>query len=152
MMNQKNDSINPRDIFNLNRFLSAQATTYQSVLKELKNGRKQSHWMWYIFPQLDGLGKSETAKFYAIKSIKEAVAYLNHPVLGTRLLECSNTVLEINNKTAREIFGYPDELKFKSSMTLFSELEPKSVFIQVLDQYFQSKRDLRSQEILEQLK
>ncbi|BAZ43173.1 hypothetical protein NIES4102_01710 [Chondrocystis sp. NIES-4102] len=151
-MNKTNDSIDSKDIFNLNRFYNAQATTYQGVLRELKNGRKQSHWMWYIFPQLDGLGKSETAKFYAIKSIREAVAYLNHPILGARLLECANTLLEINNKTAREIFGYPDDLKLKSSMTLFSEIAPKSVFVQVLDQYFQSQRDLRSLLILEQLK
>ena len=151
-MIRANKTTNSNDQFDLNRFTSAQDKVYDRVLAELKNGRKRSHWMWYIFPQLDGLGRSTTARRYAIKSIEEAIAYLNHPVLGTRLLECANTVLAIEGKTASEIFGYPDDLKLKSSMTLFSTVADDSVFVRVLDKYFQSERDDRTLQLLKKLK
>ena len=107
--------------------------------------------MWYIFPQLDGLGRSTTARRYAIKSIEEAQEYLNHPVLGSRLLKCADTVYEIEGKTASEIFGYPDDLKLKSSMTLFSQVADNSVFVRVLDKYFQSERDTKTLQLREKL-
>ena len=140
-----NDPNNP---FNLSRFVSAQEKVYEGVLKELKNGSKRSHWMWYIFPQLDGLAQSTTSKYYAIKSREEALAYLNHPVLGSRLLECANTVLDVEGKSVLEIFGYPDNLKLKSSMTLFSEVATDSVFVRVLDKYFQGERDRKTLQLL----
>ncbi len=140
------------DPFDLNRFISAQDKVYDRVLAELKNGRKRSHWMWYIFPQLDGLARSTTSKYYAIKSLSEAIAYLNHPVLEARLLECANTVLAIEGKTASEIFGYPDDRKLKSSMTLFSDVATDSVFVRVLDKYFQGEQDDRTLQLLEKLK
>ncbi len=143
---------NRDDPFNLSRFISAQEGVYNRVLAELKNGRKRSHWMWYIFPQLDGLGRSTMARRYAIKSIEEAIEYLNHPVLGSRLLKCADTVHKIEGKTASEIFGYPDDLKLKSSMTLFSEVADDSVFVRVLDKYFQGERDIKTLQLLEKLK
>ncbi len=142
---------NRDDPFNLSRFINAQERVYDHAVAELKNGRKRSHWMWYIFPQLDGLGRSTTARRYAIKSIEGAIEYLNHPVLGSRLLECANTVLAIEGKTASEIFGYPDDLKLKSSMTLFSEVADDSVFVHVLDKYFQGEQDVRTLQLLEKL-
>ena len=132
------------DRFNLNRFISAQESVYNRVLIELNNGSKRSHWMWYIFPQLDGLAQSTTSKYYAIKSPEEAIAYLNHPVLGARLIECANTVLNIKGKSVLEIFGYPDDLKLKSSMTLFSEVATDSVFASVLNKYFRGERDRKT--------
>jgi uncharacterized protein (DUF1810 family) len=151
-MIKASNKIDPDDSFNLNRFISAQDKVYNRVLAELKSGQKRSHWMWYIFPQLDGLAQSTTSKYYAIKSSSEAIAYLNHPVLGVRILECANTILEIEGKTVSEIFGYPDDLKFKSSMTLFSDVASDSVFVRVLDKYFQSERDDRTLQLLEKLK
>ncbi len=141
----------PNDPFDLHRFISEQDKVYDRVLEELRNGRKRSHWMWYIFPQLEGLGRSTTARRYAIKSMEEAIEYLNHPILGARLLECANTVLAIEGKTASEIFGYPDDLKLKSSMTLFSEVADDSVFVHVLDKYFQGEQDVRTLQLLEKL-
>ena len=138
--------------FDLNRFINAQDKVYDRVLAELKNGRKRSHWMWYIFPQLDGLAQSTTSKYYAIKSIEEVVAYLNHPILGARLKKCAETVHQIEGKTVSEIFGYPDDLKLKSSMTLFSQVADDSVFLQVLDKYFQSEPDTKTLQLLKQLK
>lgn len=119
---------------------SAQDKVYDRVLAELKNGRKQSHWMWYIFPQLDGLAHSTTSKYYAIKSTEEAIAYLNHPVLGARLRECAEAVLDLEGKTVSQIFGYPDDLKLKSSMTLFSEVTTDPIFNRVLDKTPLEKR------------
>ena len=134
--------------FNLNRFISAQEEVYDRVLKELKNGEKRSHWMWYIFPQLDGLAQSTISKYYAIRSKAEALAYLNHPLLGSRLNECANMVLDIEGKTVSEIFGYPDDLKLKSCMTLFSKVATDSVFIRVLNKYFQGERDTKTLQLL----
>jgi uncharacterized protein (DUF1810 family) len=111
----------PEDAFNLSRFVHAQQPVYAQVLQELREGRKRSHWMWFIFPQLAGLGASETARFYAISSLLEAQAYLAHPLLGPRLRECTSAVLATDGKPLSTIFGYPDDLKFCSSMTLFAE-------------------------------
>ena len=108
------------DPFDLNRFLEAQAEDYDLALSELKNGRKRSHWMWFIFPQFDGLAFSSTSKFFAIKSLEEARAYLAHPVLGPRFLECAEAVAGVEGRTAAEIFGFPDDLKLKSCATLFA--------------------------------
>ena len=147
-MNDKNIAIAKKDPFKLNRFVTAQKTAYDRVLSELKNGYKQSHWMWYIFPQLDGLAQSATSKYYAIKSVDEAVAYLNHSILGSRLLECTEIVYKIEGKSVSDIFGYPDNLKFKSSITLFSEVANKRVFVGVLDKYFQGERDIKTLQLL----
>ena len=133
------------DPHNLNRFLTAQEPVIQTVLAELKNGCKQSHWMWFIFPQIDGLGFSSTTRYYAIKSLDEARQYLDHPVLGPRLLECTHLVLAIEGKSAREIFGSPDDMKLRSSMTLFARAaSPASPFARVLDKYFQGQPDERT--------
>lgn len=138
------------DPYNLNRFLSAQEPVIETVLSELKNGRKQSHWMWFIFPQIDGLGFSSTTKYYAIKSLDEARHYLQHPVLGPRLLQCTGLVLAVEGKSSLEIFGSPDDLKLKSSMTLFSRTAgPESVFARVLEKYFHSHSDERTIALLD---
>ena len=147
-MNDKHIAIAKNDPFKLNRFVTAQKTAYDRVLSELKNGYKQSHWMWYIFPQLDGLAQSATSKYYAIKSVDEAVAYLNHSILGSRLLECTEIVYKIEGKSVSDIFGYPDNLKFKSSITLFSEVANKRVFVEVLDKYFQGEQDIKTLQLL----
>ena len=135
----------------LKRFLEAQETDYAIALAEIKRGRKQSHWMWYIFPQIAGLGFSSTSKFYAIKDRAEAESYLAHPVLGMRLIEISNAALEVEGKTANQIFGSPDDVKLKSSMTLFGALEQTNpVFERVLDKYFNGAKDNRTLELLGQ--
>jgi uncharacterized protein (DUF1810 family) len=110
-------------------------------LQEIKNGRKTSHWMWYIFPQLSGLGHSQTARYYAIRDRAEAAAYMAHPVLGSRLLEISSELLKLKSSDAREIMGWPDDLKLKSSMTLFGLVSREPVFRQVLEQYFGGEED-----------
>jgi len=139
------------DRFDLNRFVQAQEQVYPQALSEIKRGHKRSHWMWFIFPQIDGLGSSSTAKFYAIKSKDEAKAYLNHPLLGRRLVECAEVLLKLQGKSAEEIFGYPDDLKLRSSVTLFASVsEPDSVFSRVLDQYYGSQPDARTRELLKQ--
>jgi uncharacterized protein (DUF1810 family) len=140
----------PDDRFDLNRFVQAQEEVYPRALAELKLGRKRSHWMWFIFPQIAGLGHSSTAKFYAIKSKDEARAYLDHPLLGKRLKECAEALLKVEGKSATEILDYPDDLKLRSSMTLFgSASAADSVFTRVLDQYFESEPDQRTLEILQ---
>ncbi len=137
------------DPYNLTRFTEAQEKVYPRALAELQNGRKRSHWMWFIFPQIDGLGFSSTAKFYAIKSRDEAKAYLDHPVLGARLQECTEAVLANQDRSISEIFGYPDDLKFKSSMTLFEAVAgPGSVFEQAIDQCLGGQRDSRTLDLL----
>jgi len=137
------------DLYNLQRFLDAQSTIYSQVVTELKHGSKRSHWIWFIFPQLDGLGYSQTATYYGIKSIDEASAYLEHPILGERLRECVRLVLNIKGKTAHQIFGSPDDLKFCSSMTLFQQASPDdSLFAKALEQYYQGKVDTRTLQLL----
>jgi uncharacterized protein (DUF1810 family) len=133
----------------LKRFLDAQENDYRRALAEIKRGRKQSHWMWYIFPQIAGLGFSSTSKLYAIRDRAEAVSYLKHPVLGARLIETSEALLEIEGKTAYQIFNSPDDMKLKSSMTLFGSIENSHpVFQRVLDKYFGGAKDLRTLELL----
>src|SRR6187402_3110421 len=115
------------DRFHLQRFVDAQQPVYTAVLAELRAGRKRSHWMWFVFPQLTGLGHSAMAHHYAIASLDEARSYLSHPVLGARLRECSALVLALDHRSIHEIFGSPDDLKFHSSMTLFDRAEPDAV-------------------------
>lgn len=118
------------------RFVKAQEESYGQALMEIKNGRKRSHWMWYIFPQLKGLGRSETARYYGIENRAEAKAYLAHPLLGMRLLEISGELLKFESSDARAVFGRPDDLKLKSSMTLFYLVGGNPTFKAVLDKYF----------------
>ena len=128
------------DPFNLQRFLDAQAPMYANVLRELGAGQKRSHWMWFIFPQISGLGFSPTSVFYAIRSLDEALAYLNHPVLGPRLSECVELTLHVEGKTAAQIFGAVDAQKFRSSLTLFSRARPDiSVFADGARQIFRRR-------------
>jgi uncharacterized protein (DUF1810 family) len=130
------------DPFNLQRFIEAQAPAYEQVRRELAVGRKQSHWMWFIFPQVAGLGQSPMSIRFAISSLDEAKAYLAHPVLGARLRKCSQLTLDVEGKTARDIFGSIDELKFRSSMTLFARAAPdEELFQRCLDKYFASASD-----------
>lgn len=137
------------DTYNLDRFIHAQEEVYADVLAELQRGRKRSHWMWFIFPQVAGLGHSALAMFYAIKNLDEATQYLNHPVLGVRLLECSKTVLGHQGKSVKDIFDWPDDLKLRSSMTLFSCVTGTgSIFDEVLQRYFEAERDQRTIELL----
>ena len=142
--------MNTADPFNLQRFLEAQQGLYERALAEIRSGRKQSHWMWFIFPQYDGLGASAMAKRYAIKSLAEAEAYLSHPVLGPRLLECAEAALAVPGRSASEIFGYPDDLKLRSSATLFTAVSPAgSVFERLLEKYFAGERDERTMQRVE---
>ncbi|MGG7604196.1 DUF1810 domain-containing protein [Massilia sp. BKSP1R2A-1] len=128
--------------FDLERFVQAQAPVYATVLKELRAGHKRTHWMWFIFPQLDGLGRSEMARRYAIRSGDEAAAYLAHPVLGPRLRECATIVDSLDGRTVNQIFGHPDDLKFRSSMTLFADVAPdEAVFQDCIDKYFGGEPD-----------
>ena len=137
------------DGFDLQRFVDAQDGVYERVLSELRAGRKTSHWMWFVFHQVEGLGHSATAQRYAISGLDEARAYLAHPVLGPRLIECSEIVAATTGRTAQEVFGRPDELKLRSSMTLFARAAPDSaVFQQVLDRYFDGRADERTLERL----
>jgi uncharacterized protein (DUF1810 family) len=130
------------DPYNLQRFLVAQEPIYDQVRTELRQGRKTTHWMWFIFPQLKGLGFSETAQRFAIASREEAEAYLVHPMLGSRLSECTELVTRIEGRIASEIFGYPDDLKFRSCMTLFAHATSENeVFMQALAKYFGSEFD-----------
>tara|TARA_Y100001968_G_C19319910_1_gene698676 strand:- start:75 stop:503 length:429 start_codon:yes stop_codon:yes gene_type:complete len=122
---------------NIERFIKAQEDTYQIALNEIKNGKKISHWMWFVFPQIDGLGSTPISKQYSIKNKQEALDYLNHNILGERLIEISNALMKIDNKSVQSIFGYPDYLKLKSSMTLFKMVSSKNeIFSDVLLKYF----------------
>ena len=139
---------NSTDPHDLNRFLKAQEDDYAQALAELRGGRKYSHWMWFICPQFDGLGFSSTSKFYSIKSIAEAKAYLSHPVLGPRLLECAEAVMSVEGRTAHDIFGSPDDMKLKSCATLFASVSSAgSVFHHLLDKYFHGERDGKTIEL-----
>jgi uncharacterized protein (DUF1810 family) len=137
------------DPYDLRRFVEAQAPVYHDVLAELRAGRKQSHWMWFVFPQIAGLGRSGTARFYAISALAEVRAYLDHPVLGVRLRECTELVLAVEGRSAHEIFGSPDDLKFRSSMTLFAEAAPgEALFRYALERYFGGETDQRTLDLL----
>ncbi|MGA1982618.1 MAG: DUF1810 domain-containing protein [Acidobacteriaceae bacterium] len=127
---------------NLQRFLDAQAPVFSQVFAELREGRKRTHWMWFIFPQIAGLGSSPMAQHFAISGRAEALAYLAHPTLGPRLRECTELVNQIPNRTIADIFGYPDDLKFRSSVTLFAAVAPgEAVFRAALDRYFAGQPD-----------
>lgn len=133
---------------NLDRFLTAQAPIYDQVLTELKSGRKRTHWMWFIFPQIAGLGFSDTSRRYAIRDLDEARTYLAHPVLGARLRECASLLLDISGRSAHEILGSPDDLKLRSSATLFALVSPAgSVFHQLLERFFGGAVDTRTMEL-----
>jgi uncharacterized protein (DUF1810 family) len=134
---------------NLQRFLDAQATDYTQALAEVKAGRKRSHWMWYIFPQIQGLGFSSTSKHYAIRDLAEATAYLQHPVLGRRLVEICTALAGLASSDASRIFGSPDDLKLKSSMTLFAAVPgADAVFEQVIAKFFGGVRDGKTLQLL----
>jgi uncharacterized protein (DUF1810 family) len=133
----------------LNEFVAAQDAVFAAVLAELRAGRKQSHWMWFIFPQLAALGRSPTAKFYGIVDLDEARAYLAHPVLGPRLITCTQLVNAVAGKTVHEIFGSPDDLKFRSSITLFQRAAPdEAAFTEALRKYYGGAADARTLELL----
>jgi uncharacterized protein (DUF1810 family) len=131
-----------RDPYKLQRFVDAQRSVFEDACVELRKGRKQSHWMWFIFPQIEGLGRSETARTYAISSREEAEAYLEHPVLGPRLRECTRLVNLVERRSAEDIFGRPDDLKFRSSMTLFAHASSDNEgFMEALRRYFDGAFD-----------
>ena len=137
------------DPFNLQRFVGAQASVYADVLDELRAGKKATHWMWFIFPQLKELGRSAIAKHYGITSLAEALAYLEHPLLGQRLLACTGLMLAARGKSALEILGSPDDLKFRSCMTLFMAARPDlPVWQAALDQYFGGEADTATMSLL----
>ena len=127
---------------NLKRFIDAQDADYSAALSEIKQGRKKNHWMWYIFPQIQGLGFSETSKYYAIKNVKEAVEFLKHPVLGARLINICQVLLSLPGNEANKVFGSPDDLKLRSSMTLFASLpDTNPVFQLLIEKYFNGMKD-----------
>lgn len=132
----------------LGRFVKAQESAYANALAEIKNGHKRSHWMWFIFPQLKALGRSETAKYYGIADLVEADEYLKHPQLGMRLVEISREVLKHRSASAHDLFGSPDDLKLRSSMTLFAQLGRDSVFESVLNKFFDGVPDAKTLDIL----
>ena len=135
--------------FHLERFVDAQRPVYETVRAELRSGSKRSHWMWYIFPQHAGLGRSETARHYALSGIEEAQAYLAHPLLGQRLEECCKILTGIEGRTASAIFGYPDDLKLHSSLTLFAQAAPEQpLFVACLEKYFNGQRDAATLQLL----
>ena len=139
-----------QDLLDLDRFVAAQARVYGTVVDELRNGLKVSHWMWFIFPQIDGLGISPTARHYAIRSMSEADAYLTHPLLGARLIECTGLVNSIEGKSVHDIFGSPDDMKFHSSVTLFSMLTPcHEVFEAALNKFYSGEPDPRTVAIVD---
>lgn len=141
-MSPTSETTSNHDPFNLARFVNAQNPVYATVLAELRKGQKRTHWMWYIFPQIAGLGHSPTAKHYAIQSAAEARHYLAHPILGPRLVECATTLLAHKGQSAWAIFGSPDDMKLKSCMTLFAAVTTtETIFAQVLDRYFSGERD-----------
>jgi uncharacterized protein (DUF1810 family) len=141
-MSNPTDSQKTDDPYDLNRFVRAQQDDFEQALAEISSGKKRSHWMWYIFPQLDGLGISSTSKFYAIKSLAEARAYLAHHVLGPRLLQCAEAAVGVEGRSATAIFGSPDDLKLRSCATLFACVSPPgSVFARLLDKFYRGERD-----------
>ena len=137
------------DQFNLKRFIKAQSRSYETAMNELSSGNKTGHWIWYIFPQIDGLGSTDMTKLYSIKSVQEASAYLEHPILGKRLIESCEILLNLDALSISDVMGFPDDLKLRSSMTLFEYVsEPKSIFKKVLMRYFDNDLDKASLEII----
>jgi uncharacterized protein (DUF1810 family) len=148
-MGVSNEAHSADDPHELRRFVRAQESDYERAVSEIKSGRKRTHWMWYIFPQIDGLAFSSTSKHYAIKSLAEARAYLDHPVLGPRLLECAEAAVGVEGRSATEIFGSPDDIKLRSCATLFAcVLPPGSVFDRLLTKYYRGERDGKTLELL----
>jgi uncharacterized protein (DUF1810 family) len=136
--------------YNLERFVEAQQSQYETALAEIRRGRKQSHWMWYIFPQIQGLGFSEMSRYYAIEDLREAEAYLQHPVLGSRLTAICHELLRLPSGDAGKVFGTPDDMKLKSSMTLFSSVrQADPVFRRVLEKFFQGAKDGKTLQIID---
>ena len=140
------------DQYNLNRFIEAQMAIYEGAMLELARGRKDSHWVWYIFPQIEGLGNSDTIKLYAIKSLEEGRAYLKHPVLGPRLIKACEILLSLKDASMDEVMGFPDDLKLLSSMTLFEALaDSNSIFTKIIEFYFEDERDEISLKLIKEL-
>ena len=140
------------DQYNLNRFVEAQLTTYECAILELTQGRKESHWIWYIFPQIEGLGKSDKAKLYSIKSLEEGRAYLRHPLLGQRLVEACEVLLHLKDASMDEVMGFPDDLKLLSSMTLFEAVSNSNIiFTKMIETYYDNDRDKGSLEIIKSM-
>lgn len=133
-----------RSSYGIKHFLSAQRDLFPAVLEELKDGRKRTHWMWLVFPQVKGLGRSSIARRYSIKSLSQALDFVNDPVLGSRLRECCEALLALEETNARNVLGQPDDLKLRSSMTLFSEITNNKIFGDVLDKYYRGQRDLKT--------
>lgn len=138
------------DNHSLDRFIEAQASTYATALAEIRRGAKQSHWMWFIFPQLAGLGRSPTAQFYAIRSVDEARAYLDHPLLGVRYRECVEALQDLSTNDAQAVFGSIDAIKLRSSLTLFDHSAPSALFSATLDRWFDGQRDPATLNLLAQ--
>ena len=137
------------DQYNLSRFIEAQERTYKGAMLELARGRKDSHWTWYIFPQIDGLGNSETTKVYSIKSLEEGRAYLEHSLLGPRLVESCEILLSLKDASMNKVMGFPDDLKLLSSMTLFENISSEnSIFAKIIEVYFDNNRDENSLRII----
>lgn len=137
---------------NIERFIEAQEHSYECALEEIRRGRKESHWMWYIFPQVTGLGMSPISEYFAIKSLEEAKVYLNHEVLGSRLREISNVLLTLETSNPTIIFGPIDALKLRSSMTLFAYVSNDEIFTKVLDKYYDGEKDERTIAICDELR
>ncbi len=148
-MTFSNTSRSSEDPYDLRRFVRAQVNDYARALSEIRSGQKRTHWMWYIFPQIDGLAVSSTSKHYSIKSLEEAKAYLDHAILGPRLLECAEAVVRLEGRSVTEIFGSPDDLKLRSCATLFAYvLPPGSVFDRLLRKYYRGGRDGKTLQLL----
>ena len=140
------------DQYNLNRFIEAQMTIYEGAMLEIARGRKESHWIWYIFPQIEGLGKSDKAKLYSIKSLEEGRAYLRHPLLGQRLVEACEVLLNLKDASMDEVMGFPDDLKLLSSMTLFEAVSNSNIiFTKMIETYYDNDRDKGSLEIIKSM-
>lgn len=149
-MTNSDDARKRDDPHDLNRFVRAQANDYGTAFSEIRSGRKRTHWMWYIFPQIDGLASSAMSKRYAIKNLEEASAFLAHPILGPRLLECAEALIQVEGRSATEILGSPDDMKLKSCATLFGRaLPPGSVFGRLLERYYRGEEDRRTLKLLD---
>ena len=148
-MMHSSDIHRSNDRYDLDRFLQAQQNSYAQALSEIRSGRKRTHWMWFIFPQFAGLGSSSTARHYAIRSVEEAQAYLEHELLGARLPECADAALCVEGRTAKDIFGSPDDGKPRSCATLFARISPSdSVFERLLEKYYEGECDSRTLELM----
>lgn len=148
-MSTASDNLRTDDPYQLSRFLTAQQEDFERALAEIESGKKRTHWMWYIFPQLDGLAFSATSKYYAIKNIDEARAYLEHPILGPRLSQCAEAALGVEGRSATTIFGSPDDLKLKSCATLFASVSsPGSLFHRLLEKFYGDERDGKTLRLL----